>query len=162
MGVAIIIAGKFQGDFSQDAKWGIAAILSSATLYAWNLVLQRQQALVANPIEIATFQNSIVSLILLIFAPFFLELPSTYYAPEIIGAALCGVVSSLFISWGYARAEAQKLVPLEYSAFIWACIFGWIYFQEAVTLGTLLGTALIVSGCLIATWSPKIKGPAKV
>jgi len=156
-GVGIIIAGKIQGDFTEDAKWGIAAILSSATLYAWNLVLQRQQALVANPIEIATFQNSIVTSILLLFAPFFLEIPDMNYAPEIIGAALCAVVSSLFISWGYARAQAQALVPLEYSAFIWASLFGWIYFKETVTLTTFLGTLLIVTGCLIATWNRKPK-----
>ena len=154
-GVSIIIAAKIQGEFSSDAQWGIAAILFSATLYAWNLVLQRQQALVANPIEIATFQNSIVSLILLAFAPWFLQTPEATYAPELIGAAFCGVISSLFISWGYARAQAQALVPLEYSIFIWACLFGWIYFKESVTITTLLGTLLIISGCLIATWQNK-------
>ena len=154
-GVGIIIAAKIQGEFSNDAGWGIAAILFSATLYAWNLVLQRQQALVANPIEIVTFQNSIVSMILLLFAPWFLEVPDTEFAPELIGAAFCGVISSMFISWGYARAQAQALVPLEYSIFIWACLFGWIYFNESVTITTLLGTLLIVSGCLIATWQRK-------
>ncbi len=154
-GVGIIIAAKLQGEFSNDVQWGIAAILFSATLYAWNLVLQRQQALVANPIEIATFQNSIVSLILLLFAPWFLAAPDTAYAPELIGAAFCGVISSMFISWGYARAQAQALVPLEYSIFIWACLFGWIYFHESVSIATLLGTILIVSGCLMATWQSK-------
>ncbi len=154
-GVSIIIAAKIQGEFSEDALWGIAAILFSASLYAWNLVLQRQQALIANPIEIVTFQNSIVTLILLLFAPFFLEVPSIDYTPEIVTAALCGLISALFMSWGYARAEAQALVPLEYSIFIWACLFGWIYFNEQVTIATLAGTILIISGCLIATWKRK-------
>lgn len=156
-GVGVIISAKLQGEFTDDEIWGVAAILFSACLYAWNLVLQRQQALVANPIEIATFQNSIVTIILLMFAPWFLKVPDVQFAPEIAIAAFCGVISSLFISWGYARAQAQALVPLEYSIFIWAALFGWIYFNEDVTITTLLGTALIVSGCLMATWTRKPK-----
>lgn len=154
-GVAIIISAKLQGEFTTDEIWGIAAILFSACLYAWNLVLQRQQALVANPIEIAAFQNAIVTIILLFFAPWFLEIPDAEFAPEIAGAAFAGVISSMFISWGCARAQAQALVPLEYSIFIWAALFGWIYLSEPVTITTLLGTALIVSGCLMATWKRK-------
>ena len=43
------------------------------------------------------------------------------------------------------------LVPTEYSGFVWASIFGWLFFREAVTLPTLAGTALIVGGCWLAT-----------
>ena len=42
------------------------------------------------------------------------------------------------------------LGPVEYTAFIWAALFGWLVFAEAVTLATLAGTALIVAGCLVA------------
>ena len=54
------------------------------------------------------------------------------------------------LSWAYARAEARVLIPVEYSAFIWAALLGWVMFAEAVTLATLVGTALIVVGCLVA------------
>jgi hypothetical protein len=30
-------------------------------------------------------------------------------------------------------------------------LFGWLVFAEEVTLATLVGTALIVAGCLLAT-----------
>ena len=46
-----------------DTGKGIAAILISAGLYAYNLILQRQQSLLAGPIEIAFFQNCTVQLI---------------------------------------------------------------------------------------------------
>jgi drug/metabolite transporter (DMT)-like permease len=58
--------------------------------------------------------------------------------------------SLLLLSWAYARAQAQVLVTVEYTAFIWASIFGWLFFREAVTLTTIIGTALIVTGCIIA------------
>jgi hypothetical protein len=49
----------------------IGAILLSAVMYAYNLILQRQQAILAKPFEIAFFQNGTVVFIYLLFAPFF-------------------------------------------------------------------------------------------
>ena len=51
-------------------------------------------------------------------------------------------------------ATASALVPTEYSGFVWAVAFGWLFFREGVSLPTLAGTALIVAGCWVATRSP--------
>ena len=56
----------------------------------------------------------------------------------------------LLLAWSYARAEAQLLVPVEYTAFIWAAIFGWVFFREEVTPTTVFGAAMIGTGCLVA------------
>jgi S-adenosylmethionine uptake transporter len=71
--------------------------------------------------------------------------------PGLLGAAVLGITSVLLLSWAYGRAEARILIPVEYTAFIWAAIFGWLVFAEEVTLATLIGTVLIVVGCLLAT-----------
>lgn len=151
-GVVVIVAGKMEGDFGPEAQWGVAAILLSAIAYAYNLVLQRQLALIAGPLEITFFQNIIVFVCLLLVAPFFAVVPDSAYWPGLTGAAVLAVVSLLFVTWGYARAEAQHLVSLEYSAFIWAAILGWYFFDEAVTWMTVAGTGLIVAGCLLVAW----------
>lgn len=151
-GVVVIVIGKMGSEFGPDAQWGIAAILCSATAYAYNLVLQRQMALIAGPVEIAFFQNIIVFACLLLVAPFFAVVPDLDVWPALSGAAALAIVSLLLVTWGYARAEAQYLVSLEYSAFIWAAILGWYFFGEAVTWTTIAGTVLIVSGCLLVAW----------
>ncbi|QLC25452.1 DMT family transporter [Parasphingopyxis algicola] len=151
-GVGVIVLGKMGSEFGPEAQWGVAAILLSATAYAYNLVLQRQMALIAGPVEIAFFQNIIVFLCLLSVAPFFAVMPDAGHWPALTGAAALAIVSLLMVTWGYARAEAQYLVSLEYSAFIWAAIFGWYFFGEAVTWMTIAGTALIVAGCLLVAW----------
>jgi S-adenosylmethionine uptake transporter len=69
----------------------------------------------------------------------------------LLAAGALTVAGSLSIAWAYARAEANVLVPTEYSGFVWAALFGWLFFREPVTLPTLAGTALIVTGCWIAT-----------
>jgi S-adenosylmethionine uptake transporter len=147
-GMMIMLFGKFSGDFGEGAVLGTAAVLFSAVLYAYNLILQRQQALLAGPIEIAFFQNLLTAAILSLVAPWWLQ-PSTEYALTLAAAGLA-TVSVLMLSWAYARAEAQILIPVEYTAFVWAAILGWLFFAEPVTVWTVGGTALIIAGSLVA------------
>ncbi len=136
---------------------GVAAILLSAVLYAWNIILMRQQALLASPTEVAFFQNVTAGAYLLLALPLvMLVAPSIFHVPErslwpmLLLAAVLAFFSLLLLSWAYSRAEAQVLVPVEYTAFVWAAIMGAIFFNEAVTLTTLAGAVLIVTGCIVA------------
>lgn len=149
-GALIIIGGKLGGDYSEEFVWGVGAILLSAVMYAYNLILQRQQALIAGPVEIAMFQNGTVVVLYALFAPWFAVVPAASYTPSLFAAAALGILSVLALSWSYARAEAKTLIPVEYTAFIWAALFGWLVFNEELTLATVIGTALIVCGCLLA------------
>ncbi|MFM2257442.1 MAG: hypothetical protein RIQ28_1289, partial [Pseudomonadota bacterium] len=149
-GVAVILFGKFSGHYSREALWGVAAVLFSAVVFAYNLILARQQAQIAGPIEIAFFQNLLTASILALAAPWLLEPLPMAKLPILSGAALLAILSLLLLSWAYARAEAQVLIPVEYTGFVWAAIFGWLFFAEPVTVWTIAGTALIVAGSLVA------------
>ena len=149
-GVGVILAGRLSGHYRPDALWGAASVLVSAVLFAWNLILQRRQAQLAGPVEIAFYQNLVVLVVLACAAPWLAKIPSVGEAPLIFGSAALAFVSLLCFSWGYARAEAQALIPVEYTAFLWSALLGWLIFAEPLTLATLAGAALIVAGCFIA------------
>ena len=163
-GVIVILSGRVGGgDHGPEATRGIIAIFLSALLYAYNLILQRQQAQVATPSEIAFFQSLVVLMILSVAGaaalafkqagvvlPFAAVLPEARYVPAILGAAFLALCSLILLSWAYARAEAQILVTVEYTAFIWAAILGWFVFSEQVTPAVIWGTLLIITGCIIA------------
>jgi S-adenosylmethionine uptake transporter len=179
-GVAVVVAGRLGDAYSEDAVLGMIAILFSAVVYAMNLVVARHQAQLAKPLEIAFFQNlfvlGILCAALALFWVVSLSLPhvggspaltrvATLAAsavdsmtvvpgaghwPGIAAAALLAIASLLLLSWAYARAEAQVLLPVEYTAFIWASAMGWWMFGEEVTLATIAGTVLIVAGCVLA------------
>ena len=150
-GVAVIAGDKFGGPADAEAVKGLAAVLVSAVLYAWNLVLQRQQALLARPEEVAFFQTLVQFLFLGLGAWWFAPFPDRAVWWLLIVSALLSAGSIMLLSCAYGRAEAQVLVPLEYTAFIWAAIVGWVAFAEPVTVAMLTGVALIVAGCLYAT-----------
>jgi S-adenosylmethionine uptake transporter len=149
-GVVLIFAGQAEADLGPDAFRGSIAILASAGLYAYNIILMRQQALLAKPTEVAFFTSAIMGLSYLLAAPWLAEPPAAAELPAIAGAALLAFLSLILLSWAYARAEAQHLAPVEYTSFIWAAILGFLVFGEEVQPLTLAGAAMIVVACLIA------------
>ncbi len=154
-GVAVIVADRL-GTHTADRQTliGIAAVLASAVLYAVNLVLQRKQAQLADPIEVTLFQNLVISALLALAAPWWVVVPSWPALGLIALGALLATSALALLAWGYARAETQVLVPIEYTAFLWAALLGWLFFGEPVSLATLAGTVLIVLGCWIGTREP--------
>lgn len=158
-GVLVIAGGRLgllgggTGD-EGGAQWqGIAAITASAVLYAWNLVLQRQQAQIASPQEIVLVQNLIMAFWIGLAMPFVGMTPGDAAMAAPLGwalltlAAVLAIVSLSLLSYAYARAEAQALVPLEYSMFVWGALFGWLVFDETIGWTTLAGASLIIAGC---------------
>jgi drug/metabolite transporter (DMT)-like permease len=151
-GTLVIVGGRIgQGEFDEGAALGVASLFVSALLYAYNFIVIRRQAQVADPLEITTFHSWVAGVVLLTLAPLLWEPPSSAALVPLAAAAALTLAGSLSIAWAHARAEAQALVPTEYSGFVWAAGFGWLFFREDVSLPTLAGTALIVTGCWLAT-----------
>jgi S-adenosylmethionine uptake transporter len=149
-GVLVILAAQAEAEMGPEALQGALAILGSAMFYAYNIILMRQQAQIAKPLEIAFFQSAIVSLCFLTVAPFLAELPPAAELGAVFGGAVLAFGSLMLLSWAYARAEAQYLAPVEYTAFIWAVGLGLLFFAEPVRPLTIVGAAMIVAACLFA------------
>jgi S-adenosylmethionine uptake transporter len=151
-GVLVIVIGQASGKLGGAALTGTAAILGSALCYAGNIVMMRQQALAAKPLEINFFQSVVIAAIwaaaVAVYGP--PHWPAGRWVWIIVAASL-STAGSLLFAWAYARAEASYLAVTEYSAFIWASILGWLVFREPLSPETLAGAALIVGGCILAS-----------
>jgi S-adenosylmethionine uptake transporter len=156
-GVLVILGGQAAAKMGPEALLGAVAVLLSAVAYAYNIILMRRQAQVADPYEVAFFQSLIVALCLAIAMPWLARLPSAEHVPMILLGAVLATVSLILLSWAYARAEASYLAPVEFTAFIWASLWGWVAFEENVGLLTVLGAALIVGGCWMAARAPDLE-----
>ncbi|HVF94961.1 MAG TPA: DMT family transporter [Sphingomonas sp.] len=149
-GVLVIAAGEVRAEASTETVLGTLAIVIASILYAGSLILLRRQAQVADPLEVALFTSLVIGVVLLIGAPWFSGWPAWPQTPAIGAAATLGTISSMLMAWAYGRAEAQLLAPVEYTAFVWAALLGWLVFGEIVSPFTVAGAALIVAGCLVA------------
>lgn len=66
--------------------------------------------------------------------------------------ALVGVAGSLVIIAAYRRARAIVVAPMQYSQIIWGALFGFLLFDEGLSLSLILGTGLIIlSGLIIVS-----------
>jgi drug/metabolite transporter (DMT)-like permease len=154
LGVLIIAAGQVQAHASDAVVMGSVAILAASVIYAVSLILLRQQAQAADPLEVALFTSVVLSGLLLVAAPWFGTLPTSDQLPVVFGAAALGSVSAVALAWAYGRAEAQVLAPTEYTAFVWSALFGWLAFAERVSPYTVAGALFIIAGCLVAIRQP--------
>jgi S-adenosylmethionine uptake transporter len=153
-GVMVVMVGRTDADNSADAMAGAIAILIAALFYSVSLVIARRQSQAAGPLEVAFFFNLVALGVYGTAAPWLAIVPAPGHLLAIVAAAISSSVSLMLLAWAYARAEAQILVTVEYTAFIWAALLGWLVFGETLSLPTLAGAAMIVAGCLWAVRTP--------
>ncbi len=150
-GIVVILAGRIgEGQHDRETLVGIGTILVSALLYAYKLLLQRQPAQLSTPAQIAFLQNVFAFAATVPLAPWLGKVPPQDIWWLIVFSAAVTVASLFLLAWAYARAEAQVLIPVEYTAFLWAALFGALFFAEVLTIAVVGGAVLIVAGCVVA------------
>jgi len=151
LGVLVIIGGKLgQSTYGPLAIWGALAALVSAVVYALSLVLLRARAQ----------HDPVVSIVLVLHvgAAALLALPALLVwrtpapADTLIFAAtgVFGTGGHLLIANAFARSQAGRLAPFEYTALIWAAGLGYLIFAEIPGLATILGALFIGASAWIA------------
>ena len=146
-GMLVMVWPRLQGHVS-GAGLGVAAALFSAVTYAFNLILLRRIAQKEHPAIIVVFQNCGPALVLAIPAALnFVPLSATDLLAY-LAAGMLGVAGHLTLTSAFARAEASRLAPLEYTALIWASLLGYFVFGEVPLITTYAGAVLIVAGAI--------------
>ncbi|MBQ0821304.1 DMT family transporter [Microvirga sp. HBU67558] len=151
LGTLVVVFGQ-TGETGAARSWtGVAAALVSAITYALSLVLLRQRAQRDKFLHIVIFQN---------IGPFILVAPfglwawqplNTAHLPWFLLMGVLGVIGHVLMATAYAKAEAARLAPLEYTALIWAVLIGYGVFSEIPTWATLGGGILIVAAAMLTS-----------
>jgi drug/metabolite transporter (DMT)-like permease len=151
LGTLVVVLGQ-TGEANAARSWtGVGAALLSAITYALSLVLLRQRAQRDKFLHIVIFQN---------IGPFILVAPFGLWAWQplhyehlawfmLMGGL--GVIGHVLMATAYAKAEAARLAPLEYTALIWAVLIGYGVFSEIPTWATLGGGVLIVAAAAMTS-----------
>ncbi|MBA1158511.1 DMT family transporter [Microvirga mediterraneensis] len=151
LGTLVVVLGQ-TGEASAARSWtGVGAALLSAITYALSLVLLRQRAQRDKFLHIVIFQN--IGPFLLV-APFGLWAWQPLHYEHLAWFALMGVlgvIGHVLMATAYAKAEAARLAPLEYTALIWAVLIGYGVFSEIPTWATLGGGILIVAAAAMTS-----------
>lgn len=150
-GTLVVVFGQSGAAASERSLAGVVAALASAVLYALSVVLLRQRAQRDKYIFIVAAQNLGPMLLISPFGAAVWQMPTAPHVAWFLAMGALGVAGHVFMATAFAKAEASRLAPLEYTALIWAALFGYLVFGEIPTIATLAGGLLIVAAAIVAT-----------
>ncbi|WP_046866402.1 DMT family transporter [Microvirga massiliensis] len=151
VGTVIVVAGHGGGDGDTRSWAGVASALFSAVVYALNLVLLRQRAQRDHFVFIVLLQNVGPFLLLAPAAAAVWAPPTIAHVGWFLSLGVLGVAGHVLMAVAFARAEAARLAPLEYTALIWAALIGYVVFDEVPTFATAIGAVLIIGAAAMAS-----------
>ena len=156
IGVLVTFLGKdVELSFTMSEWFGFGSVLISAVCYALSLVLLRMRATKDSGFAIAIYANFFPAVYLSVPAILFAQ-PATFsQLPLLMLLGAFGGSIWVLMTSAYARAPAQKLAPMEYSALVWSALLGWVFFEELPTIWTWLGAAIIIAACVLVSREPK-------
>ena len=151
LGMLAIVSGKLEGAGTGEmALLGAGAAFISALFYALSAVLLRSRAVQDKVTTIVFIQNLGPAVILALPAIWVWRAPDAYDLGQFAAIGSIGTCGHLMLSHAFARAEAARLAPFEYTALIWGGLFGFLFFGEVPAAMTLAGVGLIVVGAVVA------------
>ncbi|KLK91554.1 transporter [Microvirga vignae] len=150
-GTLVVVLGQTEEAGATRSWMGVGAALLSAVTYALSLVLLRQRAQRDKFLHIVYFQNIGPALLVLPFGLWAWQPLKVVHLAWFMLMGVLGIIGHVLMATAYAKAEAARLAPLEYTALIWAIFIGYGVFSEVPTLATLGGGLLIVAAAMLTT-----------
>ena len=155
-GAALAVTGRPQsGQVSEDWILGAISCFIAAFLYALILVMLRMRATKEDATTIAMFTNVVPAIALLPVTFGGFGMVDWNDVPLFLCLGALGYAVWYLMTLAYARAPAQRLAPLEYTALIWSGIFGSVFFAEYPGWQTWVGAAVIIAACLIIAFEER-------
>lgn len=152
-GAVVAVSGTPAGDVGQEGRMlGVVACFAAAFLYALILVMLRMRATHEDATTIAMFTNLVPAIALLPVTFGAIGAPNATDLPIFALLGILGYAVWYLMTLAYARAPAQTLAPLEYTALVWSAIFGMVFFSEVPGWTLWAGAAVIIAACLIVAF----------
>jgi drug/metabolite transporter (DMT)-like permease len=84
--------------------------------------------------------------------------PQVDHYVVLLSMGFLAAVSMMAYVNAYRSAPANFVAPFEYSAMIWAVLYGVLFFQDFPDFWTLVGAAIVVSAGLFMLWRDHVMG----
>jgi len=153
VGVLVICGGSLDltqlGGATDGMVKGFVLAFGATILYAAAVIMIRARAQHDAKVNIVFFQTLSAVLVSLPFGIGAWQPVATDDWPAFLMLGILGTGGFLLISTALSRAPVATLAPFEYTAFLWASLWGFLFFSEIPQWTTLAGAILIVVAGLI-------------
>jgi drug/metabolite transporter (DMT)-like permease len=127
---------------------GTIAAMISVALWSTAQLMGRRLSTTETASTILFYYAVVGVAMLSIVAPFFWKAPDGWALAKLFSVGTIGAVGQYCLLQAFRYGRMSTLAPFEYSALVWASVFGWIFWGEVLNTVAIAGVALIVIACL--------------
>lgn len=150
-GMLVITGGQIgRTAYGPWALAGALAALASAVVYALSMVMLRSRATTDSIPLIVLVLHAGTTALLTLPVLFVWHQPPLGDLMVFCAIGAMGTIGHLLMANAFARSQAGRLAPLEYTALLWASGLGFVFFGEVPGLATVAGALFIVASAVIA------------
>ncbi len=146
---ALVMIRPGTAAFRPDALY----VLVSALCFALSAVVTRRMARSESNVAILTYTTLGAGFTSLLFVPFVWRAPAPQDLWLFALIGLIGSTAAYFLIMAYRHARAAVVATFEYTALIWAALFGWLIWREQPEPQVWVGAAVIALAGLYVTLS---------
>ena len=126
-------------------------VVASALCFALAMLLTRRMSRSETSIAMLTYTTLGAGLASLPFLPFVWTQPAIDDMWLFLMIGIIGGLAAYLIITAYGQAPAAVIAPFDYSALIWAALWGWVIWQEQPSPPVWVGAAIIAAAGLYIT-----------
>jgi drug/metabolite transporter (DMT)-like permease len=154
-GVYVIFADGIEAGGGMG-KWGMLALIVSAILASFTSVIIKKYSRDYHPFASLFIPTALGGVLLAVWGLLFEDVRSMRFDPVTITSILyLGILGSVIAFslyfWIIKHIDVTFLSYMTFIIPILACLLGWIFLRETLTINVLLGAALIFAGIALAT-----------
>ncbi|NJO24405.1 MAG: DMT family transporter [Sphingomonadales bacterium] len=130
---------------------GTIAVLTSVFLWCFAQLFARRLSTTESNLSILFYYAIGGVIILGLATPFVWVNPAPLEWAGLLAVGVFGCVGQYFLILSLRYAPMSLLAPFEYSALVWASLYGYIFWDDVLGPIKIAGVAIIVAACLYIT-----------
>ena len=131
---------------------GAAAGLGSGLMVAVISFQIRDLARTEEGISVVFYFALFGAMLMALFMPFYMTSHTAAQWLLLIGLGLVGTVGQILMTASLRFAAVSTVIVMDYTALIWATLYGWLLWNHLPPAATWIGAPLIMAAGLIVTW----------
>jgi len=148
MGVLLIL--KPDGEIFDIAPYGW--IFGTVLIWALTNIVIKKLSDSVRPFVIIFYMALTMTIFSLPLALFYWQLPKLEQLPLLFVAAITTLLWQWCIIKAFNKSQITVLQPFEFSKLIFACIIGYVLFDEVLSISGWFGVTLIIVSSTYVTW----------
>ncbi len=143
-GVLLVI----QPEEGVGSFYGTIAVLTSVVLWTTAQLLARRLSTTESSHTILFYYAAVGTLLMGAILPFVWVTPTPIEWAAMAAVGALGCMGQYLLVLAFRFAPMSLVAPFEYSALIWASLYGWLFWGDVLGTIALVGVVIIVAACL--------------